>query len=94
MEATVSDIGDASAPPSDGEDIGVRIVRSVAAALEADPMELEPLSELVDIDALAALASSNSVDVSFEYEGLEVFVRRDGSVDVRPTAESESTDLR
>lgn len=60
----------------------MRIVNEVAAALERDPMDLEPLAGLVDVDALSSLASTQSVDVSFEYEGLRVSVRTDGSVGV------------
>lgn len=71
-----------------GDDVGVRIVREVAAALEQDPMDLRPLAGLVDVDALSSLTSSQSVDIAFEYEGLRVSVRRDGTVDVeRPDDE-------
>lgn len=72
-----------TSPEADsGDDIGLRIVREVAATLGRRPMDLEPLAGLVDVDALSSLSSARSVDVSFEYEGLRVSVRRDGTVDV------------
>jgi hypothetical protein len=77
-------VTDPADEPSDDcdEEVGVRIVREVAAVLGRDPMDLDPLSELVDLDALSALAATGTADVSFEYEGLRVFVRRDGAVEV------------
>lgn len=78
---SVNESGTSSGPNS-GDDVGMRIVQKVAAALERDPMDLEPLAGIVDVDALSSLASTQSVDVSFEYEGLQVSVRTDGTVDV------------
>ncbi|RDI71462.1 HalOD1 output domain-containing protein [Halopelagius longus] len=74
--------GGTSSGTSGADDIGVRIVREVAAELDRSPMELEPLAGLVDIDALSSLTTTQSVNVSFEYEGLRVTVHRDGSVGV------------
>lgn len=77
----MTESGGASSGAS-GDEVGVRIVREVAAELDRSPMELEPLAGLVDIDALSSLTATRSVNVSFEYEGLRVTVRRDGYVDV------------
>nr|WP_254525448.1 HalOD1 output domain-containing protein [Natrinema caseinilyticum] len=65
-------------------------VTAVAAALEANPLELSPLSDSVDPDALDSLiehaqreADTGTHEVWFSYEGVDVGVRSDGRIRVR-----------
>lgn len=65
------------------------VVQAIAARTDEDPLELSPLYEAVDPDALDALfggparEGSGSVGkVRFVYEGYEVTVHADGTVDL------------
>ncbi|MDR9431077.1 MAG: HalOD1 output domain-containing protein [Natronomonas sp.] len=60
-----------------------RIVRTVATEADSDPVELPPLYDAIDPDALDALVDrmSNGT-VSFAYAGYEVTVRGDESIDL------------
>lgn len=73
--------------------VSERVVHAVAAARDVDPLELEPLYDTVDPDALDRLfASSATPDpavrgrIVFGMAGCEVTVYDDGriDVDVRP----------
>lgn len=66
-----------------------RVVRAVAAYSDADPLELRPLQEVIDAEALDALFEPTARrqqlapgHVRFVYEDREVTVFSDGSVDV------------
>jgi len=77
-----------------GESVTVRIVRAIAAELDRDPVEMPPLSEYVDIDALALLFEadrSGPLTVSFRYDTHEITVRSDETVSAAPLAASSST---
>lgn len=70
-------------------DPSTAVVETVATAADRDPMELEPLYNTVDTDALDnLLRSGNSADgtttVSFTFEGHGVTAQREGSIIVRP----------
>ena len=66
-----------------GGDVTTRVAEAVADAADADPMELTPLYQTVDPDALeAVLESADDVRVRFEYADRVVEVRGDGSVTV------------
>lgn len=66
------------------------VVDSVAAVLGRDPLDVDPLYEYVDTDALDALVSaagrkaSPYLSASFRYEDADVTVRADGTVVVEP----------
>jgi hypothetical protein len=71
---------------------GVAVVEAVAAATDRDPLELPPLSEVIDPDALEGLldpdagvddAKSNLVQVSFEYAGVVVLIDSTGLIELR-----------
>lgn len=70
-----------------------RVVEAVAARKGVDPVDLDvPLFEVVDPDMLDVLVRTadegtdrSSVRVEFTYEGLDVTVAADGSVDVQET---------
>ena len=81
----------------------MRVVRAVAASTDTEPLELQPLQEAIDAEALDTLFAptdrrqpSASDQVRFAYEGHEVTVFGDGTVDVSesPVMRSEQGDLR
>lgn len=70
------------------------VVSAVAAETGTDPLELEPLYEVFDPDALDALlgwgesgTTSEPVCVEFTYAGCGVCVTADGTVEVEALAE-------
>lgn len=68
---------------------GELVVTSVADVADADPLELEPLYETVDPEAIDEfVASGGSADfdghISFTYEGYAVTVRASGLLEIRP----------
>ena len=70
-------------PGTRGDAIIVAVADAVAEAEGCDPIELEPLFETVDPDALTALFDGTAdVHLSFEYHGYEVVVSGPDSVDV------------
>ncbi|MFP8951664.1 HalOD1 output domain-containing protein [Natrialbaceae archaeon A-arb3/5] len=74
------------------------VVTAVASLVEQDPMDLPPLYEVVDSDALNSLVehayrteSAGVQQLSFIYEGFDVSVRSDGQVLIaNPTTGSSS----
>lgn len=78
----------------------LRIVDEIAAARGVEPLDVPPLHESVDVDALTGLVESSSpthptgMTVSFRIEDLVVFVFGDGSIDVEQrvdtTADAEA----
>ena len=66
----------------------VEVVEAVAAATERDALELPPLNDYVDPDALDTLLSavaekgSESAHVTFSYDGIRVTVDSTGAVTV------------
>lgn len=82
-----------------GETVGDAVLESVTALCETDAdhlsaLEMEPMYETVDVDALAALytgGGSDSVSVEFRHAGYrftvtadEILVEDDGSDDAPP----------
>lgn len=64
-------------------ELGATIVEAVAEAEGVDPGEIsDPLYEVVDPDALAALFTGGSGRVIFEYGGYIVTVDSEATVDV------------
>lgn len=71
------------------EEVGVRVVKAVAAAEGVDPMTLDPpLNAVVDAAALDQLfrpsgePAASTVRVTFRYRGHDVTVEADGRVTV------------
>jgi hypothetical protein len=62
----------------------VRVVRAVAAAKGVDFDDLEPLSEVVDLEAIDDLFTNSSADLRVEWtlDGFVVAVDADGEVSV------------
>ena len=66
-----------------GEELVFTILDSIAEREDTDPLDLPPLYEVVDTDALTALLRGGSmVSASFEYHGYEVGVDSDGGVSI------------
>lgn len=60
-----------------------RVVRAVAAHTDSDPLELPPLYEAIDPDALnAGVHASGESELSFHYAGRVVTATGDGTIDV------------
>lgn len=66
------------------------VIESLAAVLHRDPLDIDPLYEYVDTDALDALIRSAGVksspylSTSFRFENADVTVRADGTIIVAP----------
>lgn len=66
-----------------GENVGVseRVVQRVAAAAGEDVLEMPPLYETVDPDALDSLVDDlRDGEVAFDYAGYRVTVTSDGTI--------------
>ena len=72
-------------------EISETVVITVAEATGVDPLELEPLYEVVDPDALNRLFRSapGFVEVSFRMANCEVVVHCDGEVVVTPSVSQD-----
>lgn len=75
---------------SEAASVGTAVVRATAAQTGCEPTELPILSTVVDPDGLDQLLTqgNDSVMVSFQYAGCEVFLRGDGTVVVSRTVSS------
>lgn len=70
--------------------VSMAVVDAVADAVDVDPLELDPLNEAIDPDALDALfpqcgerADGSVHEVSLQFNGCHVTVRDTGEVVVR-----------
>lgn len=85
---SVGPAGDESVGSVSGESIGTAVVSAVADAKGVDPLELEPLYDVVDADAIDAIFSetdgSSSLELRFTMAGCEVVVGGAGDVSVTP----------
>lgn len=75
------------------------LVSAVADVLETDPLDLDPLYEAVDTDALNDLLRPNSfgenpVWVSFTFASCEVSMASDGRVEITPHEEDSAENYR
>lgn len=79
-----------SMPPS--TPISNQVIQTVADAKGSDPVELRPLADVIDPDALDALftpRSDTKKTLQFEYEGYTVTVTHEGSVTLKSPCEAE-----
>jgi hypothetical protein len=74
---------------ADDSTVSYDVITSVAAERGVDPLTLEPLSEVVDPDALDAIYGRNGIAspgtplrVEFTYAGCDVVLDADGTVTV------------
>jgi len=82
-----------SNPHGTGRSAAVRVTEEVAEREGTDPLDLEPLYEAVDPDALDAFCRTGGPDasVTFAYLGYRVTVDGTGEVDV--TDPEDGTDV-
>ncbi|NHN48423.1 hypothetical protein G9464_12580 [Halostella sp. JP-L12] len=80
---------------ADADPVSQTVLFAVAEAIGDDPLELPPLYDAIDPDALNKLFDSSAFGaergdgtVEFAYAGCDVSVRADGRVTVVPGAES------
>lgn len=68
----------------------VTVVERVADCLNADPLNLKPLSRVIDPDVLDAFANAGAVDpdseLRFRYLGCDVVVYGDGRIRLDETS--------
>lgn len=68
------------------------IVEKVAAHKGIDPLQIEPIYDVIDPDALDAIVNSadsrddTPLQVEFEYSGCTICVTSGGDVDIRSAA--------
>jgi hypothetical protein len=62
--------------------VSQEIIELVAESENTDPLELPPLSEAIDPDALDRLFRNTSGHLAFEYQGHTVTVEGNGGVEV------------
>lgn len=70
----------------------LRIIDALAAATDTDPLELDPLYDVVDPEALdrfLAADPTGEATVAFGYDGHSVEVRSDGAIAVDGTIYDE-----
>lgn len=70
-----------------------RVVTAVAAAADTDPVDLPPLYDTLDPEALNTLINSSesgSVLLTFSYTGYRVTVHGNGEVDVEGEPDHEA----
>ncbi|MXR20344.1 HalOD1 output domain-containing protein [Halobacterium bonnevillei] len=69
------------------------IVEAIAEATDQDPLDIDPVQNHVDTDALEKLVTSDTthgdVEVHFEYEAFTVRVEGSGTVEVHATGLGE-----
>lgn len=76
------------------EQFSVRVVQEVADVTGTDPLELPPLYEAIDSEALEEICRSDapSLRVQFSYAGCEVTVRDTDDIDVEGQNDTQSLD--
>jgi hypothetical protein len=87
------DLTDAT-EPIEPKPLSEQIISGLAEAKGADPLEIDPLYETVDVDALNDLFAPKMDgtprkvgSIMLEHDGFVVTVRDDGDVDVRSSAD-------
>lgn len=77
------------------ETVSERVITAVSEATGTDPLELEPLYDVLDPDALNAIfagGASADTELRFAMAGCEVVVRGEGNVVVTPPADRTESD--
>lgn len=67
--------------------MSIRVVRTVAVTTDTSPVDLPPLYDAVDPEALDKLfepGSRGSCSISFSYARTDVFIAESGQVHVQP----------
>lgn len=92
MATKMGTIGDTVRTNANDEAISQQVVEAVADATGVDPLDLPPLYDSIDPDALDALfshadSSLSITELRFELEGCEVLVRGSGEIVVTPSGD-------
>lgn len=96
MDTMAGSVSNAVTMNSGGEEISTAVVSAVADAKGVDPLELDPLYDVVDADALDAIfgptegEAARAATLTFRMAGCRVVVRGTGEVSV--TAPDERAD--
>ena len=78
--------------PANGTSVGTQIAMAIADATGTDVMELPPLANWVDCDAITDLfrgCYDTTISISFDYRQSRVFVSNDGRIIVSPRDHTE-----
>lgn len=85
--------------PRGRETAAEAVIQTVAETTDTDPLELPPLYETIDPDALDALIEDMQAgSISFTYTGREITVHSDGTVTIdepstgKPAPEAAKSD--
>lgn len=93
---TVTDSGpDADAGGAGGGGASEAVIRAIAEAKGVDPLDLDPLYDRIDLDAVDRLFASADVPVgrlTFDVAGCRVRVRADGQVSATPLDDADRVD--
>lgn len=85
-----------SGPDAGGADgTSEAVIRAVAEAKGVDPVELDPLYDRIDLDAVDRLFASTDVPagrLTFDVAGCRVRVRADGQVSATPLEDADRAD--
>jgi hypothetical protein len=98
METKTGSLGDVAQTDSDDDSISRQVIDAVADAKGVDPLDLPPLYDRVDPDALDSFfpadgASAPVASLRFEVAGCEVLVRRrDDVVVVQAESDPDSVE--
>lgn len=73
--------------PINSKTVPMRVVQSVAAYSDTDPLDLPPLYNAVDPDALeVTIQTMSEGKIEFQYAGHSVTVNQEGIVEVSDTS--------
>lgn len=92
MDTTTGSMTDTVRTISSAESASEAVIDAVADAKGVDPLDLDPMYDAIDPDALDSIfrdspsSGTGSVELSFEMAGCTVVVREAGEVVVTPTA--------
>lgn len=81
---------------SDRDSICLAVIAVVAVATDREPTDVPPLNDCIDTDALDAVfsaapsAGQRAGRISFEYEGFDLTVGSDGTVEAAPVPTGSS----
>lgn len=73
----------------------IAVIAALSEAMDADPIDLEPLQYTIDTDALGKLArvqgtTNKSVTIAFTYEGYSVTVTSYGVIALTPSEQEQT----
>lgn len=67
-----------------------RVIEAAAARTDRDALDLPPLAEAVDPEALDAIADDSSAVLTFPYAGMHVTVGETGAVSIDERADAHA----